>query len=162
MVLVRIELNRNWLYSIGVTPLIFCPPRSFLQQNNRTFSFHSQRDGGNASTERAGFIVNELMRLLAEGNSRMARTVGWYAAQLNVSDKYLSSTVKRLTGHSVISYIDRHTIPILKEYLDNPRYSLTQIANRMNFASLSYFSRYCKKHLGMTPTEYRSSLQPYV
>ena len=124
------------------------------------FSFHSKRDGGNASTERAGFIVNELMRLLAEGNSRMERTVGWYAAQLNVSEKYLSSTVKRLTGHSVMSYIDRHTIPILREYLDDPRYSLTQIADRMNFASLSYFSRYCKKHLGMTPTEYRSSLQP--
>ena len=124
------------------------------------FSFHRERDGGNASTERAGFIVNELMRLLAEGNSRMERTVGWYAAQLSVSEKYLSSTVKRLTGHSVMSYIDRHTIPILKEYLDDPRYSLTQIADRMNFASLSYFSRYCKKHLGMTPTEYRSSLQP--
>ena len=80
--------------------------------------------------------------------------------RMGVSEKYLSSTVKRLTGHSVMSYIDRHTIPILKEYLDDPRYSLTQIADRMNFASLSYFSRYCKKHLGMTPTEYRSSLQP--
>ena len=124
------------------------------------FSFHSERDGGSASTERAGFIVNELMRLLAEGNSRTERSVGWYARQLNVSEKYLSSTVKRLTGHSVMSYIDRHTVPILKEYLDNPRHSLTQIADRMNFASLSYFSRYCKKHLGVTPTEYRSSLQP--
>lgn len=124
------------------------------------FSFHSEQDGGSTSTERAGFIVNELMRLLSKGNSRTERTVSWYAAQLNVSDKYLSSTVKRLTGHSVMSFIDRHTIPILKEYLDNPRYSLTQIADRMNFASLSYFSRYCKKHFGMTPTEYRSSLQP--
>ncbi|MBR1576681.1 MAG: AraC family transcriptional regulator [Bacteroidales bacterium] len=124
------------------------------------FSFHSQRDGGNASTERAGFFVNELMRLLAEGNCRTERSVGWYAAQLSVSEKYLSSTVKRLTGHSVMSFIDRHTIPILKEYLNNPRYSLTQIADRMNFASLSYFSRYCKKHLGRSPSEYRSSLQP--
>ena len=124
------------------------------------FSFHSERDGGNASTERAGFIVNELMRLLSEGNSRTERAVGWYARKLNVSEKYLSSTVKRLTGHSVMSYIDRHTVPILKEYLDNPRYSLTQIADRMNFASLSYFSRYCKKHLGVTPSQYRSSLQP--
>ena len=97
---------------------------------------------------------------LAEGNSRTERTVGWYARQLHVSEKYLSSTVKRLTGGSVMSYIDRHTVPILKEYLDNPRYSLTQIAERMNFASLSYFSRYCKKHLGMSPSEYRSSLQP--
>ena len=61
-----------------------------------------------------------------------------------------------------MSFIDRYTVPILKEYLDNPRYSLTQIADRMNFNSLSYFCRYCKKHLGATPTEYRSSLQPSV
>ena len=126
------------------------------------FSFHSGRDGENASTDRAGFIVSELMRLLAEGNSRTERSVGWYARQLHVSEKYLSSTVKRQTGASVMSFIDRHAVPILKEYLDNPRYSLTQIADRMNFTSLSYFSRYCKKHLGATPSEYRSSLQPSV
>jgi len=57
-----------------------------------------------------------------------------------------------------MSYIDRHTIPILKEYLDNPSLSLTQIADIMNFTSLSYFSRYCTKHLGMSPSAYRSSI----
>ena len=33
-------------------------------------------------------------------------------------------------------------------------------ADRMNFTSLSYFSRYCTKHLGQSPSEYRKSLQP--
>ena len=46
------------------------------------------------------------------------------------------------------------------KYLDNERLSLTQIADRMNFTSLSYFSRYCTKHLGQSPSEYRRSLQP--
>ena len=54
----------------------------------------------------------------------------------------------------------RHTVPILKDYLDDERLSLTQIAELMNFASLSYFSRYCTKHLGKSPSEYRQSLQP--
>lgn len=40
------------------------------------------------------------------------------------------------------------------------RLSLTQIADLMNFTSLSYFSRYCTKHLGQSPSEYRQSLQP--
>ena len=57
-----------------------------------------------------------------------------------------------------MSYIDRHTIPILKVYLDNPCLSLTQIADIMNFTSLCYFSRYCTKHLGMSPSAYRSAL----
>ncbi|MBQ5409088.1 MAG: AraC family transcriptional regulator, partial [Muribaculaceae bacterium] len=30
----------------------------------------------------------------------------------------------------------------------------------MNFTSTSYFTRYCSKHLGVTPSEYRRSLQP--
>ena len=70
------------------------------------------------------------------------------------------ATIKRVTGHSVTSYIDRHTIPILKSYLNDERLSLTQIAEIMNFTTLSYFSRYCTKHLGQSPSEYRLSLQP--
>ena len=102
----------------------------------------------------------QLMALLATGISRTERDVSYYAERLNVSPKYLSATIKRVTGHSVTSYIDRHTIPILKDYLNDERLSLTQIADLMNFTSLSYFSRYCTKHLGQSPSEYRLSLQP--
>ena len=35
---------------------------------------------------------------------------------------------------------------------------LTEIAERMNFSSVSYFSRYIRKRLGVCPTEYRDSL----
>lgn len=42
------------------------------------------------------------------------------------------------------------------------RLALSQIAERMNFTSLSYFSRYCSKHLGQSPSEYRLSLQPMM
>ena len=30
----------------------------------------------------------------------------------------------------------------------------------MDFSSLSHFNRYCSKHLGQSPSEYRQSLQP--
>ena len=100
------------------------------------FEAHAQRDATDTHTDRTAYIVKQLMALLA------------------------TATIKRVTGHSVTSYIDRHTIPILKDYLNDERLSLTQIAYRMNFASLSYFSRYCTKHLGQSPSEYRQSLQP--
>lgn len=61
---------------------------------------------------------------------------------------------------SVTSYINRHAVPILKKYLEDDRLSLTQISEMMNFTSLSYFSRYCNKHLGQSPSAYRLSLQP--
>ena len=124
------------------------------------FEPHAQRDATDTHTDRTAYIVKQLMTLLATGISRTERDVSYYAERLNVSPKYLSATIKRVTGRSVTSYIDRHTIPILKDYLNDERLSLTQIAELMNFASLSYFSRYCTKHLGQSPSEYRQSLQP--
>ena len=124
------------------------------------FEAHAQRDTANTHTDRTAYIVKQFMALLATGISCTERDVSFYAERLNVSPKYLSATIKRMTGHSVTSYIDRHTIPILKDYLNDERLSLTQIADRMNFTSLSYFSRYCTKHLGQSPSDYRQSLQP--
>ncbi len=124
------------------------------------FEAHAEREATGTHTDRTAFIVKQLMDILATGISSAERSVGYYAKRLNVSAKYLSATVKRVTGHSVTSYIDRYTVPIMKEYLADERLSLTQIADRMNFASLSYFSRYCAKHLGQSPSDYRRSLQP--
>ena len=124
------------------------------------FEAHAQREATDSHTDRTAYIVKQLMALLATGISRTERDVGYYAERLNVSPKYLSATIKRVTGHSVTSYIDRHTVPILKDYLNDERLSLTQIAELMNFTSLSYFSRYCTKHLGQSPSDYRHSLQP--
>ena len=124
------------------------------------FEAHAQRDATDTHTDRTAYIVKQLMALLATGISRTERDVSYYAERLNVSPKYLSATIKRVTGHSFTSYIDRHSIPILKDYLNDERLSLTQIADLMNFTSLSYFSRYCTKHLGQSPSEYRQSLQP--
>ena len=124
------------------------------------FEAHTRRDASDTHTDRTAYIVKQLMDLLSTGISRTQREVKYYADRLNVSSKYLSATIKRVTGLNVMSYINRHTVPILKKYLDDERLSLTQISEMMNFSSLSYFSRYCTKHLGKSPSEYRLSIQP--
>ena len=124
------------------------------------FEPHAQRDASDTHSDRTAIIVKHLMDLLSTGISRTEREVSYYAERLHVSPKYLSATVKRVTGHSVSSYINRATVPIIKKYLDDERLSLTQISELLNFTSLSYFSRYCTKHLGQSPSEYRQSLQP--
>ena len=94
------------------------------------FESHARQEATDSHTDRTAYIVKQLMQLLATGISRTERNVSYYA------------------------------IPILKDYLGDERLSLTQIAELMNFTSLSYFSRYCTKHLGLSPSEYRQSLQP--
>ena len=124
------------------------------------FEAHTRRDASDTHTDRTAYIVKQLMDLLSTGISSTQREVKYYADRLNVSPKYLSATIKRVTGLNVMSYINRHTVPILKKYLDDERLSLTQISEMMGFSSLSYFSRYCTKHLGHSPSEYRLSIQP--
>lgn len=124
------------------------------------FYFHAKNRTPIFATDRSMYVVKGLMTLLESGCSKKYREVSYYAAQLNVTAKYLSDTVKRQTGKSVRYYIDRYTVPMIKEYLNNPDLSIVQIANEMNFTTLSYFSRYVTKHLGMSPKTYRESLMP--
>ena len=57
-------------------------------------------------------------------------------------------------------FIDVHTVPIIKRYLDDASLSVTMIAERMDFSSPSYFARYVRRLLGLSPAEYRSARMP--
>ena len=124
------------------------------------FEFHAKLHDGVSATERTANIVRRLLSMLEAGRCKQHREVAYFAEQLNVTPKYLSQTVKRNTGRSVSYLIDRHTIPIIADYLKNSDLSLTQISIEMNFSSLSYFSRYVQKHFGVPPGEYRATHSP--
>ena len=124
------------------------------------FYCHAKNHTPIFATDRSMYVVKELMALLESGRCKKYREVAYYAEQLNVTVKYLSNTVKRQTGKSVTYYIDRYTVPMIKEYLEHSALSIVQIAEEMNFTTPSYFSRYVTKHLGVSPKAYRESLIP--
>ncbi|MFR9260817.1 MAG: helix-turn-helix domain-containing protein [Bacteroides cellulosilyticus] len=41
--------------------------------------------------------------------------------------------------------------------LRNSQKSIKEIANELNFPNLSFFGKYVKQHLGMSPKQYRES-----
>ena len=125
------------------------------------FDFHAKLHGENSPTERTTNVVKRLLALLENGRAKRHREVSYYANELNVSPKYLSETVKRITGNSVMNLIDKYAVPILIDFLKNSELTFTQISEEMNFSSLSYFSRYAQKHLGMSATEYRLANSTY-
>jgi hypothetical protein len=59
------------------------------------FEAHAQRDATENHSDRAGYIVKQLMAMLATGISQTEREVRYYAKRLNVSPKYLSEAVRR-------------------------------------------------------------------
>lgn len=121
------------------------------------FAFHSAINENVLSTDRVGYISRQFFTLIESGRPKTEREVSYYAEQLNVTPKYLLDTIKRITGFSVSTHINRAATAIIISYLRDSNMSVTQIAEEMKFASLSYFSRYCQKHLGKSPSEYRLS-----
>jgi len=126
------------------------------------YEFHTKIFHSEQSNQRNMDLVGMLLDMLAKGHIKRHRNVAFYASKLNVSPKYLSDIVRRNTGQSVVTLIDRHTLPIVIDYLKNSSLSISQIADEMGFGSLTYFSHYVRKHLGMSPKEFRMTKVPKI
>lgn len=133
-----------------------------LQMNYDLFEAHRRRDKklgtGSEIPQGAASVVKRLTDILASGETLTHRKPSYYADRLNVSEKYLSETVKRLTGNSVTYLINRYSGQIIASLLRDASLSVTQISYRMGFASISYFSRYTKRVLGVSPAEFRRKM----
>ena len=116
---------------------------------------HLRERGEVDPSDRSANLVNRLNALLETGTARTHREPKWYAEKLHVSAKYLSETVKRMTGDNVTYLINRYALISLTAYLKDDTLTFTQIADTMGFSSLSYFSRYTLKLTGLSPSEYR-------
>lgn len=83
------------------------------------------------------------------------RDVKFYADKLNVSPKYLSYICKRNTGESANVIIDKYTGERIKYLLVNTNKSIKEIALDLNFNNVSFFGKYTKRLLGLSPKIYR-------
>ncbi|SFB93794.1 AraC-type DNA-binding protein [Flexibacter flexilis DSM 6793] len=86
------------------------------------------------------------------------RSVQYYADQLHVTAKYLTETVKEISGQNAGEVIDDIVIMEAKLLLDNPLYSIGQVASLMNFSDQSFFGKYFKRHTGISPKKYRTAI----
>lgn len=84
------------------------------------------------------------------------REVGFYAEKLCITSRYLSSITQNIADKSAKYIIDKHTIQRIKIMLKYSNMSIQDISYELNFPDQSFFSRYFKKHTGMSPLEYRA------
>ncbi len=76
----------------------------------------------------------------------------------NISPHYFCKQFKRLTGKSVISYINELRISQSKFLMRNTKYSITEIAFTVGYNDANYYSRIFKKVTGISPTQFRETL----
>lgn len=87
------------------------------------------------------------------------REVSFYATELFITPRYLSTIVQVVTGQTAKSIIDQHVILEIKALLQSTNLSIQEISNRLHFPDQSFFGRYFKKHTGMSPLQYRSNFE---
>lgn len=83
------------------------------------------------------------------------RSVGFYASQLCITPKYLSTLVKKVSGHSAAEWIDRYVILEAKNLLRYSSMSIQEVAYYLNFPNQSFFGKYFKHQTGMSPSAYK-------
>lgn len=85
------------------------------------------------------------------------RSVAFYADKLCITSKYLSSSVKLVTGRSVLEWIHDIFIINSKMLLKNTNKTISEICDTLNVQNDSFFCRFFKEQTGMSPLQYRNS-----
>ena len=86
------------------------------------------------------------------------RQVSEYARMLGVTPNYLNVLSQRCVGVSALSLIHRRIMLEIKRLLLRTDLDVSEIAYAMRFNELSYFSRFFKRNAGVTPNEFRRSM----
>ncbi|MEG1998752.1 MAG: helix-turn-helix domain-containing protein, partial [Bacteroidales bacterium] len=79
------------------------------------------------------------------------REVNWYAEQLCVTPKYLSTVVKDISKQRASKWIGSCVIMEAKSLLKYSDKTIQEISYQLNFPNPSFFGAYFRKYGGMTP-----------
>lgn len=124
-------------------------------------NLHDIHARGRTFTQLSKQLSQQLHRfigLLYDGEYRRSRSPQHYAARLFITPHYLSEICRKASGLPATYWIDRFTLQEICRLLGQRELTLSDIASELNFSSVSYFSRYVKKRLGLYPSEYRDLL----
>lgn len=102
-------------------------------------------------------LISKNFTQLVIQNYNKTRSVAWYAEKLEITPTHLCTTVKQVTGNTCIDIISRMVIMDAKSQLKSTNLSVQEIADSLNFTNMSFFGKYFKRYVGMSPLSYRYS-----
>lgn len=138
-----------------ISQLVLCQLKAFFIGFHEYLQRNLQYRPDEVKSYRVRELFNRFMMLL-EKDYKISRDVNCYAAQMNISSKYLTNIVSQVTGHTPKTIIDQYVILQLKMHLKRTTQSIKEMAWEFHFADVSFFCRYFKKHTGLTPQQIRS------
>ncbi|MDA3147302.1 AraC family transcriptional regulator [Leucobacter sp. UCMA 4100] len=108
-----------------------------------------------ARAERSTLTRQYLKQVLCRPSA--AHSVGGFARQLGVTTGYLSEQVVHDTGSTPGRILRTALSREAQRLLTATELSAAQISTRLGFSEPSYFSRFFRREVGCTPTDYRET-----
>lgn len=111
-------------------------------------------DSNEAPRSNADVLSKEFLELVKE-NFRRERQLQFYADKLCITPRYLSRVVKETTNSSAAEWIERYVVLEARALLKSTNMTIQQISDELNFPSQTFFGKYFKRRVGVSPKEYR-------
>lgn len=86
---------------------------------------------------------------------RNQRKVIFYADRLCLSVSYFSSVIKKVSGKAPGEWIDDYVAGEARALLKGTNLTIQQISHELGFPSQSFFGKFFKRQVGLSPKEYR-------
>ncbi len=115
---------------------------------------HVEYSEGGGSMKQANLLFRKFIGLLTQNEGKTC-SVKKYAEELCITPKYLSFISKTVSGKTALEWIHEYTVKAIERYLKHSNMSIKEIADMLEFPNLSFFGKFTKSHLGVSPTEYR-------
>jgi len=103
---------------------------------------------------RGDVIASDFLELVEE-NFLTLKNISDYAKIVEITPKHLSETIKEKLGKSAMYFIHKRIIKEAEYLLVHTKMSIYAVGSYLNFRDASQFSRFFKKHKGVSPKEYR-------
>ena len=100
-------------------------------------------------------LVEEAAKFIDAHYSRCDMSLTLLSQNLLISPAYLSSIFKKTKGISINQYLTQSRLDKAKELLSGTNLTLTEIAERVGYNDLFYFSKVFKRYFGVAPSAYK-------
>ena len=118
--------------------------------------YNNQMQSSKECLSKSELIYKNFTQLVMQ-NYNQTRNVAWYAEKLKITHNHLCTIVKQVTGNTCIEIISHMVIMDAKSQLKSTRLSIQEISDSLNFANTSFFGKYFKRYVGMSPLAYRNN-----
>jgi AraC-like DNA-binding protein len=100
-------------------------------------------------------VVAEATKAYIEKNPLTDKTTNQFAMEANISRKQLQAAFKELTGMGIQEYLLAKRMQHARKLLQTGITPIKEIASTCRYGTQRSFTTAFKKHIGLTPAEYR-------